>query len=111
MTGLARYGEKLSAAVGLIAIGMVLVILNWFFHKTYWTGHLARLHGKKQAMLASAGIAFVFSRTTMLAERRATESSRGRSPIDAPGFAGPRSCRVRSASTSIAKRCRRPIPN
>ena len=58
MTGLARYGEKLSAVVGLIAIGMLLVILNWFFHKTYWTGHLAGLHGKKQAMLATGGIAF-----------------------------------------------------
>jgi high-affinity iron transporter len=58
MTGLARYGEKLSAAVGLIAIGMLLVILNWFFHKTYWTGHLAGLHGKKQAMMATGGIAF-----------------------------------------------------
>jgi high-affinity iron transporter len=34
------------------------VILNWFFHKTYWTGHLAGLHGKKQAMLATGGLAF-----------------------------------------------------
>jgi high-affinity iron transporter len=58
MTGLARYGEKLSAVVGLIAIGMLLVILNWFFHKTYWTGHLAGLHSKKQAMLTTGGIAF-----------------------------------------------------
>ena len=58
MTGLARYGEKLSAVVGLIAIGMLLVILNWFFHKTYWTGHLAGLHGKKQAVLTTGGIAF-----------------------------------------------------
>ena len=58
MTGLARYGEKLSAVVGLIAIGMLLVILNWFFHKTYWTGHLAGLHGKKQAMLVGGGVAF-----------------------------------------------------
>ena len=57
LTGLARYGEKLSAVVGLIAIGMLLVILNWFFHKTYWTGHLAGLHGKKQAMLTTGGIA------------------------------------------------------
>ena len=58
MTGLARYGEKLSATVGLIAIGMLLVILNWFFHKTYWTGHLAGLHGKKQAVMTTGGIAF-----------------------------------------------------
>ena len=58
MTGLARYGEKLSAVVGLIAIGMLLIILNWFFHKTYWTGHLAGLHGKKQAVMTTGGIAF-----------------------------------------------------
>jgi high-affinity iron transporter len=58
MTGLARYGEKLSAVVGLVAIGMLLVILNWFFHKTYWTGHLAGLHGKKQALLTTGGVAF-----------------------------------------------------
>jgi high-affinity iron transporter len=58
LTGLARYGERLSAVVGLIAIGMLLVILNWFFHKTYWTGHLAGLHGKKQVALTSGGIAF-----------------------------------------------------
>jgi high-affinity iron transporter len=58
LTSLTRYGERLSAVVGLIAIGMLLVILNWFFHKTYWTGHLAGLHGRKQAMLTSGGIAF-----------------------------------------------------
>ncbi len=58
LTGLARYGEKLSAVVGLVAIGMLLVILNWFFHKTYWTGHLAGLHGRKQAMLTTGGVAF-----------------------------------------------------
>ena len=57
MTGLARYGEKLSAVVGLIAIGMLLIILNWFFHKTYWTGHLAGLHGKKQQVMTTGGVA------------------------------------------------------
>ena len=44
-------------AFPLFFIGMLLVILNWFFHKTYWTGHLAGLHGKKQAMLTTGGIA------------------------------------------------------
>jgi high-affinity iron transporter len=41
-----------------MAIGVMLVILNWFFHKTYWTGHLAGLHGKKQAAITTGGIAF-----------------------------------------------------
>ena len=41
MSALARYGEKLSAVVSLVAIGVLLLILNWFFHSVYWTGHMA----------------------------------------------------------------------
>ena len=48
LTALARYGEKLEAVVSLIAIGVLLLILNWFFHKVYWTGHWPDLHAKKQ---------------------------------------------------------------
>ena len=46
-----RYGEKLSAVVGLIAIAVLLLILNWFFHKVYWTDHLSGLHQKKRRLL------------------------------------------------------------
>ncbi|MGA2582380.1 MAG: FTR1 family protein [Tepidisphaeraceae bacterium] len=28
----------IQAATGLLAIGVLLVIMNWFFHKVYWTG-------------------------------------------------------------------------
>ena len=57
LTSLAGYGEKLSAVVSLVAIGMLLLILNWFFHKTYWTGHLASLHGKKKLAVGGGRMA------------------------------------------------------
>jgi high-affinity iron transporter len=47
---LSRYGEKLEALVSLIAVG-VLLILNWFYHRVYWSEHLAGLHGRKKQIL------------------------------------------------------------
>lgn len=48
---LARYGEKLEAVVSVIAIGVLLLIMNWFFHKTYWTSWLANFHSQKRRLL------------------------------------------------------------
>lgn len=48
---LSRYGEKLEAIVSLVAIGVLLLILNWFYHRVYWNEHLAGLHGKKRKIL------------------------------------------------------------
>jgi high-affinity iron transporter len=28
----------LQAATGLIAVVVLLIVMNWFFHKLYWTG-------------------------------------------------------------------------
>lgn len=57
LASLARYGEKLEAAVSLVAVGVLLLITNWFFHKTYWSDHLANFHAKKRSLLsAEAGI-------------------------------------------------------
>ena len=39
-----RYGEKLEAVVGLIAIGVLLLITNWFFHKVYWSEWIGKFH-------------------------------------------------------------------
>jgi high-affinity iron transporter len=52
LQSLARYGEKLEAAVSILAIAVLLVIMNWFFHKTYWTGWLANFHAKKRRLLS-----------------------------------------------------------
>ena len=48
LSSLARYGEKLEAIVSLVAIAVLLLILNWFFHRVYWNDHLASLHGRKK---------------------------------------------------------------
>jgi high-affinity iron transporter len=50
---LARYGEKLEAIVSLVAIGVLLLILNWFYHRVYWNDHLAGLHTRKKRILRS----------------------------------------------------------
>lgn len=44
LTQLARYGERLEAVVSLLAIAVLLLIMNWFFHQVYWSDHLAGFH-------------------------------------------------------------------
>jgi high-affinity iron transporter len=51
LTVLARFGERLEAIVSLIAIGVLLLITNWFFHKVYWTGWIANFHSRKRRIL------------------------------------------------------------
>jgi high-affinity iron transporter len=55
VTSLARYGEKLEAIVGLIAIAVLLLVLNWFFHRVYWTEHISRFHKRRKRLLGLAG--------------------------------------------------------
>lgn len=50
---LARYGERLEAVVSLIAIAVLLLITNWFFHKVYWTGWMANFHAQKRRLLGA----------------------------------------------------------
>jgi high-affinity iron transporter len=54
LTWLARYGERLEAIVSLIAIGVLLLITNWFFHKVYWTGWIANFHSRKRRIIGGA---------------------------------------------------------
>ena len=48
LSSLERHGEKLEAVVGLIAIGVLLVITNWFFHKVYWSEWIGRFHRRRK---------------------------------------------------------------
>lgn len=52
LQSLARYGERLEAVVSLIAVGVLLVITNWFFHKVYWTSWIAQFHNRKRRLLS-----------------------------------------------------------
>src|SRR3984957_21076260 len=37
----------LQAATGLLAVVVLLIVMNWFFHKVYWTGWIS-LHNKRK---------------------------------------------------------------
>lgn len=41
----------LQAATGLIAIIVLLVVMNWFFHKVYWTSWISMHSRRKQALM------------------------------------------------------------
>src|SRR5919202_16636 len=45
----------LQAATGLLAILVLLVIMNWFFHKIYWGGWIRAHNRRRKNLVASAG--------------------------------------------------------
>jgi high-affinity iron transporter len=53
---LAGWGERLEAVVSLVAIGVLLLILNWFYHRVYWQENLQDLHRRKKRVLAGATV-------------------------------------------------------
>jgi high-affinity iron transporter len=58
LQSLHQYGEKLEAVVGLIAIGVLLLIMNWFFHKVYWTGWISRFHRQRKKIESGGKFGF-----------------------------------------------------
>ena len=44
----------LQAGTGLLAIVVLLVVMNWFFHKMYWTGWISLHNQKKQRLVVKA---------------------------------------------------------
>src|SRR3954463_5750954 len=44
-------GPRLEAITGFIAIVVLLVVLNWFVHKVYWTGWIAKHHRRRRKLL------------------------------------------------------------
>lgn len=45
----------LQAATGLLAVIVLLVIMNWFFHKIYWGGWIRAHNRRRKNLLANAG--------------------------------------------------------
>jgi high-affinity iron transporter len=45
----------LQAATGLLAVVVLLIVMNWFFHKIYWTGWISLQNQRKRELLESAG--------------------------------------------------------
>jgi high-affinity iron transporter len=45
---------NLQAATGLLAVIVLLVIMNWFFHKIYWGGWIRAHNRRRKSLLTSA---------------------------------------------------------
>jgi high-affinity iron transporter len=48
-------GLDVQAATGIPAILVLLVVMNWFFHKVYWTGWISQHHKRRRTLLAAGG--------------------------------------------------------
>ena len=46
-----QYSEQIEAVVSIIAIGVLLIVMNWFFHKVYWTKWIAKHHEQRRRLL------------------------------------------------------------
>jgi high-affinity iron transporter len=46
-------GLDVQAATGIPAIIVLLVVMNWFFHRVYWTGWISHHHKRRRNLLAS----------------------------------------------------------
>jgi high-affinity iron transporter len=44
----------LQAGTGLLAVVVLLVVMNWFFHKIYWGGWISMHNRRKKALLSGA---------------------------------------------------------
>jgi high-affinity iron transporter len=44
----------LQAATGMLAVIVLLIVMNWFFHRVYWTGWISMHTKKKEALLQEA---------------------------------------------------------
>ncbi len=47
---------ELQAATGLLAVIVLLVIMNWFFHKIYWGGWIRAHNRRRKTLLANASV-------------------------------------------------------
>lgn len=54
LLSLGAYGEKLEAIVSVVAIAILLLVMNWFFHKVYWTKWIAKHHTKRRMLIGGA---------------------------------------------------------
>jgi high-affinity iron transporter len=49
-------GAKLEAITGFIAVVVLLLVLNWFVHKVYWSEWIGRHHRQRRKVLAMTGM-------------------------------------------------------
>jgi high-affinity iron transporter len=53
-------GPRLEAITGFVAIVVLLLVLNWFVHKVYWSEWIGKHHRQRRKLLARTGIGATF---------------------------------------------------
>ena len=48
-------GLNVQAATGIPAIIVLLVVMNWFFHRVYWTGWIQHHHKRRRGLFSTSG--------------------------------------------------------
>ena len=51
----ARASLDVQAATGLLAVVVLLVVMNWFFHRIYWTGWISSHNRRRRRLLVEVG--------------------------------------------------------
>jgi high-affinity iron transporter len=46
--------DMLLAITGVAAVVVLLLVMNWFFHKVYWTDHIKELNSKKKGLVQAS---------------------------------------------------------
>jgi high-affinity iron transporter len=49
-------GARLEAITGFLAIVVLLIVMNWFVHKVYWSEWIGRHHRRRRQLLAATGV-------------------------------------------------------
>ena len=57
---------NVQAATGLLAIAVLLVVMNWFFHRVYWTGWIGAHTRRKQRLVSGARGKSISARRALL---------------------------------------------
>jgi high-affinity iron transporter len=57
LTAASPLGPRLEAITGFIAIVVLLIVLNWFVHKVYWSEWIGRHHRQRKKLLGRTGAA------------------------------------------------------
>ncbi len=59
-------GLSVQAATGIPAIVVLLLVMNWFFHKVYWTGWISHHHKRRRGLLGGGADEQTVTRATLL---------------------------------------------
>jgi FTR1 family protein len=56
-------GLRLQAITGLLAIAVLLIVTNWFFHKVYWSEWIGRFHRRRKMLEQVDRLGFISGQT------------------------------------------------